>query len=101
MKKFIFIFVLIPLLFSCGSVSASQSDRDYTQSYPASKAFDSKRTDKQGKSMNDTEKKLIAIRYTADRTKRNNEHGFTLLKLGIRGVVYFNTREDVADALTG
>ena len=100
MKKFIFIFVLIPLLFSCGSVSASQSDRDYTQSYPASKAFDSKRTDKQGKSMNDTEKKLIAIRYTADRTKRNNEHGFTLLKLGIRGAIYFNTRDDVADALT-
>ena len=30
MKKFIFIFVLIPLLFSCGSVSASQSDCDYT-----------------------------------------------------------------------
>mgnify|MGYP001690756586 CR=1 FL=1 len=27
--------------------------------------------------MNDTEKKLIAIRYTAGRTKRNNEHGFT------------------------
>lgn len=100
MKKFIFIFVLIPLLFSCGSVSASQSDRDYTQSYPASKAFDSKRTDKQGKSMNDTEKKLTAIRYTADRTKRNNEHGFTLLKLGIRGAIYFNTRDDVADALT-
>ena len=51
--------------------------------------------------MNDTEKKLIAIHYTADRTKRNNEHGFTLLKLGIRGAVYFNTREDVVDALTG
>ena len=51
--------------------------------------------------MNDTEKKLIAIHYTADRNKRNNEHGFTLLKLGIRGVVYFNTRDDVADALTG
>ena len=50
--------------------------------------------------MNNTEKKLIAIHYTADRTKRNNEHGFTLLKLGIRGAVYFNTREDVADALT-
>ena len=50
--------------------------------------------------MNDTEKKLIAIRYTADRTKRNNEHGFTLLKLGIRGAIYFNTRDDVADALT-
>ena len=50
--------------------------------------------------MNDTEKKLIAIHYTADRTKRNNEHGFTLLKLGIRGAIYFNTREDVADALT-
>lgn len=50
--------------------------------------------------MNDTEKKLIAIHYTADRTKRNNEHGFTLLKLGIRGAIYFNTRDDVADALT-
>ena len=50
--------------------------------------------------MNDTEKKLNAIRYTADRTKRNNEHGFTLLKLGIRGAIYFNTRDDVADALT-
>ena len=50
--------------------------------------------------MNDTEKKLTAIRYTADRTKRNNEHGFTLLKLGIRGAIYFNTRDDVADALT-
>lgn len=51
--------------------------------------------------MNDTEKKLIAIHYTADRSKRNNEHGFTLLKLGIRGAIYFNTRDDVADALTG
>ncbi len=51
--------------------------------------------------MNDTEKKLISIHYTADRTKRNNEHGFTLLKLGIRGAIYFNTRDDVADALTG
>ena len=51
--------------------------------------------------MNDIEKKLAAIRYTPERTKRYNEHGFTLLKLGIRGVVYFNTREDVADALTG
>ena len=50
--------------------------------------------------MNDTEKKLIAIHYTADRSKRNNEHGFTLLKLGIRGAIYFNTRDDVADALT-
>ena len=50
--------------------------------------------------MNDTEKKLIAIHYTADRTKRNNEHGFTLLKLGIRGAIYFNTRDEVADALT-
>ena len=51
--------------------------------------------------MSDIEKQLAAIRYTADRTKRYNEHGFTLLKLGIRGVVYFNTRDDVADALTG
>ena len=51
--------------------------------------------------MSDIEKQLAAIRYTADRTKRYNEHGFTLLQLGIRGVVYFNTREDVADALTG
>ena len=51
--------------------------------------------------MSDIEKQLAAIRYTADRTKRYNEHGFTLLRLGIRGVVYFNTREDVADALTG
>lgn len=51
--------------------------------------------------MNDIEKKLAAIRYTADHTKRYNEHGFTLLRLGIRGVVYFNTRDDVADALTG
>ena len=51
--------------------------------------------------MNDTEKKLIAIHYTADRSKRNNEHDFTLLKLGIRGAIYFNTRDDVADALTG
>ena len=51
--------------------------------------------------MSDIEKQLAAIRYTVDRTKRYNEHGFTLLKLGIRGVVYFNTREDVADALTG
>ena len=42
--------------------------------------------------MNDIEKQLAAIRYTADRTKRYNEHGFTLLQLGIRGVVYFNTR---------
>jgi len=50
--------------------------------------------------MSDIEKQLAAIRYTADRTKRYNEHGFTLLQLGIRGVVYFNTREDVADALT-
>ncbi|HHX2515364.1 TPA: type VI immunity family protein, partial [Neisseria subflava] len=50
--------------------------------------------------MNDTEKKLIAIHYTADRSKRNNEHDFTLLKLGIRGAIYFNTRDDVADALT-
>ena len=46
-------------------------------------------------------KATAAIRYTADRTKRYNEHGFTLLQLGIRGVVYFNTRDDVADALTG
>ena len=51
--------------------------------------------------MNDIEKQLAAIRYTADRTKRYNEHGFTLLQLGIRGAVYFNTRDDVADALTG
>ena len=51
--------------------------------------------------MDDTKKKIAAIRYTADRTKRYNEHGFTLLQLGIRGVVYFNTRDDVADALTG
>ena len=51
--------------------------------------------------MSDITKQLAAIRYTADRTKRYNEHGFTLLRLGIRGAVYFNTREDVADALTG
>ena len=51
--------------------------------------------------MDDTKKQLAAIRYTADRTKRYNEHGFTLLQLGIRGVVYFNTRDNVADALTG
>ena len=51
--------------------------------------------------MSDIEKQLAAIRYTADRTKRYNEHGFTLLQLGIRGVVYFNTRDNVADALTG
>ena len=31
--------------------------------------------------MDDTKKQLAAIRYTADRTKRYNEHGFTLLKL--------------------
>lgn len=39
--------------------------------------------------MNDTEKRLTAIRYTADRTQRHNEHGFALLKLGIRGAIYF------------
>ena len=51
--------------------------------------------------MSNIAKQLAAIRYTAERTKRYNEHGFTLLQLGIRGVVYFNTRDNVADALTG
>ena len=37
MKKFIFVSLLVPLLVSCGSVSPSQSQ-------PAPKAFDSKRT---------------------------------------------------------
>lgn len=45
MKKLTFIAILIPLLTSCGSVSLSQSDRDYTQTHPAPKAFDSKRTE--------------------------------------------------------
>ena len=44
MNKLTFIALLIPLLASCGSVSLSQSDRDYTQTHPAPKAFDSKRT---------------------------------------------------------
>ena len=38
MKKLTFIAILIPLLTSCGSVSLSQSDRDYTQTHPAPKA---------------------------------------------------------------
>ena len=45
MNKLTFIALLIPLLASCGSVSLSQSDRDYTQIHPAPKAFDSKRTE--------------------------------------------------------
>lgn len=45
MNKLTFIALLIPLLASCGSVSPSQSDRDYTQTHPAPKAFDSKRTE--------------------------------------------------------
>ena len=31
--------------------------------------------------MDDTKKKIAAIRYTADRTKLYNEHGFNVLKL--------------------
>ena len=45
MNKLTFIALLIPLLVSCGSVSPSQSDRDYTRTHPAPKAFDSKRTE--------------------------------------------------------
>ena len=45
MNKLTFIALLIPLLASCGSVSLSQSDRDYVQTHPAPKAFDSKRTE--------------------------------------------------------
>ena len=44
MNKLTFIALLIPLLVSCSSVSPSQSDRDYTRTHPAPKAFDSKRT---------------------------------------------------------
>jgi len=44
MKKLTFIALLIPLLASCGSVSPSQSDSDYTRTHPAPKAFDPNRT---------------------------------------------------------
>ena len=44
MNKLTFIALLIPLLTSCGSVSPSQSDRDYTRTHPAPKAFDPNRT---------------------------------------------------------
>ena len=44
MKKLIFVSLLAPLLVACSFASLSQSDRDYTQTHPAPKAFDPKRT---------------------------------------------------------
>lgn len=44
MKKFIFVSLLAPLLVACSFASLSQSDRDYTQTHPAPKAFDPNRT---------------------------------------------------------